>query len=202
MILKKQLMLLFVLLGICCFILVSSYAEETLASDIVVLAEEDIEKADAFITEKTKEWEKTYGDYRLWRYEVLAAFGAEYGSVPGPNFNNGAVPTWPDIYDISEEQAIDLAFLYLPCYGNKLVKKEDLEQCTISTRFSKARTDGSYISMDGTWIIGFWKENGSEPELLCNIYLDGNSASAQFAYFPDDAAYPGSPDNAERLGGS
>ena len=191
-----------VLVMICCFIFVLSCAEGIPASDISALAEKDIGKADAFIAERTQEWEKTYGDYRLWRYDVLADFGAEYGSVPGPNFNNGAVPTLPDAYSISEKQAIDLAICYLPCYGNRLVTQEGLKQCVISTRFSKAKTDGSYISMDGTWIIDFWNANGIEPELLCYIYIDGDNASARFAYFSGDAAYIGSPDNAEKIGGS
>lgn len=145
-------------------------------------------------------WEITYGDYRLWRYEVLADFGNEYGSVPGPNFNDGAVPTLPDPEHISEEEAIALAVQYLPLYNGKL-QTEQLLQCQISSRFSKDKSAYSYISQDGTWIIGFGENNGPEPELLCYIYISGLNGDGQFAYFPDDAAYVGPPENAERIVG-
>ena len=164
------------------------------------LAEMSNDELDSFIQEKTEEWEITYGDYRLWRYEVLADFGNEYGSVPGPNFNDGAVPTLPDPEHISEEEAIALAVQYLPLYNGKL-QTEQLLQCQISSRFSKDKSAYSYISQDGTWIIGFWENNNPEPELLCYIYLSGLNGDGQFAYFPDDAAYVGPPENAERIVG-
>ena len=164
------------------------------------LAEMSNDELDSFIREKTEEWEITYGDYRLWRYEVLADFGTGYGSVPGPNFNDGAVPTLPGPEHISEEEAIALAVQYLPLYNGN-VQTEQLLQCRISSRFSKDQSEYSYISQDGIWIIGFWKNNGPEPELLCYIYISGLNGNAQFAYFPDDAAYVGSPGNAERIEG-
>lgn len=165
------------------------------------LADKESEELDSFIREKTKEWEIIYGDYRLWRYDVLADFGAKYGSVAGPNFSNGAVPISPGIEDISEKEAIAFAIQYLPQYNGK-VQKDQLLQCFISSRFSKDVSEYSYISQDGSWIIGFWNKKDSDLELLCYVYINGLNGNGEFAYFPDDAVYVGSPENAEKIKGS
>lgn len=166
----------------------------------IAMAETQNNLQDSNIWKETKDWEETYGDYRLWRYDVLADFGAHYDSVPGMNFNNAAVPILPSIDDISEEEAIAFAIRYLPLYNGK-VQEEQLLHCVVSTRFSKSDSEYSYISCNGSWIISFWNTNNSNVELLCYVYLDGSSGSAQFAFFPDDSGYVGPPESAIKIEG-
>lgn len=158
---------------------------------------EQIEQLDQMVSEKTQEWELKYGDYRLWNYETNALFAQAIGSVPGNSFSNYALPTLPQEEDITEETAIATSLHAIPLY-NDTVTEEVLSTCFVSTRFSKAKDNASYIMEDGTWIVKCWMKD-IDLGLICYVYIDSRSGDAYFAYFPGDAVYVGSPETAERI---
>lgn len=147
------------------------------------------------------EWEKEYGDYRLWNYQVNAAF-AEQESWRY-DWNPSMRPMLPDQDAISADDAMTLAYQIIPQYGS-YIKAEMLDSlvCVVATYQKPEDDTHTYWSKNGTWVIGFWNTQGEEPLNVCTICIDAHTGVPSAVLLPSGTHYVGAPDNAEVITGT
>ena len=160
----------------------------------VAFAEEDPDTV-------TREWEETYGDQRLWDYQINAAF-AEQESWRYA-WNPSMRPMLPDQDAISAEEAEKLAIQLIPQYGSE-ISAEKLESltCVVSSYHKPEDDTGTYWSKNGTWVIDFWDTQENEPLSVCTICIDAHTGIPSALLLPSGTHYVGTPDNAEMITGT
>lgn len=163
------------------------FQEEPLPLDQVTLdmLEEEIYRI-------TVEWEKEYGVYELWDYQVNAAFSAETGTVPyNPYISDPSVlPVLPDDDAIPAEKIAENAVSLAASYGSRLTE-EELEKCqVIVSQYRKPDSDVYLFSTAGTWLVKF----RNDEESIAWLYVDAHTGIPYFfRIIPDAVSYTGEP---------
>lgn len=141
-----------------------------------------------------KKWEEQYGDYRMWNYQINAAF-AEQESWRYA-WNPSMRPIWPDESAISSEEAQIIAYQLIPEYECGFTS-EMLENLTcIVSSYRKPEDDTDFWSKEGTWIIHFWETTGKQPSIMCTFYINAKSGIPIALLLSSGTYYIGLPENA------
>lgn len=163
------------------------FQEEPLPLDQVTLDMQEEE-----IYRITVEWEKEYGVYELWDYQVNAAFSAETGTVPyNPYISDPSVlPVLPDDDAIPAEKIAENAVSLAASYGSRLTE-EELEKCqVIVSQYRKPDSDVYLFSTAGTWLVKF----RNDKESVAWLYVDAHTGIPYFfRIIPDAVSFTGEP---------
>ena len=152
---------------------------EILFCFVVVKSEEETDEA-------ILEWEKYYGDHRMWDYQINASFAAQ--NMERYAWNPSMRPVLPDEKAISPTEAHEFAYHLIPQYGCGLTA-EFLKSltCVVSSYIKPEDNCDNYLSGDGTWIIDFWD--------TAPIYLHAVTGFPLALVLDSGSHYIGGPEN-------
>ena len=140
----------------------------------------------------TAEWEKQYGDYKKWDYQVNAAFASEVGTLPDTPyvFDKSVLPVMPDEDAISAEEIAAKAIPLAASYGSRLTEDVLKDMQVIVSQYRKPDNDVYLFSTTGSWLISFWDND----DIVAWIYVDAHTGVPNFLNIVSDGiSFQGEP---------
>ena len=148
--------------------------------------------SEAELNKITAEWEKQYGDYRKWDYQVNAAFVSEAGTLPDAPyvFDKSVLPIMPDKDAIPAEEISGKAIPLAASYGSRLTEDALNDMQVIVSQYRKPDKDVYLFSTTGSWLVSFWNSD----DIIAWMYVDAHTGVPSFLNIvPDCVSFQGEP---------
>ena len=148
--------------------------------------------SEAELNKVTTEWEKRYGDYRKWDYQVNAAFVSEIGTLPDTPyvFDKSVLPVMPDEDAILADEIAEKAILLAASYGSRLTEDVLKNMQVIVSQYRKPDNDVYLFSTTGSWLVSFWDND----DIVAWMYIDAHRGVPNFLNIvPDCLSFQGEP---------
>ena len=144
------------------------------------------------LNEVTAEWEKQYGDYKKWDYQVNAAFVSEVGTLPDVPyvFDKSVLPVMSDEDAIPADEIAEKAIPLAASYGSRLTEDVLKDMQVIVSQYRKPDNDVYLFSTTGSWLISFWDND----DIVAWMYVDAHTGVPSFlSIVPDCISFQGEP---------
>ena len=155
------------------------------ADPALVISETELNKI-------TAEWEKQYGDYKKWDYQVNAAFVSEAVILPDTPyvFDKSVLPIMPDEDAIPAEEIAGKAIPLAASYGSRLTEDALKDMQVIVSQYRKPDNDVYLFSTTGSWLVSFWEND----DIVAWMYVDAHTSVPNFLNIvPDCMSFQGEP---------
>ncbi len=182
---SEELLNQYSLCSVCTFAVESQEEPAALTDPAFIISEAELNKV-------TAEWEKQYGNYKKWDYQVNAAFVLEVGTLPDAPyvFDKSVLPIMPDEDAISADEIAEKAIPLAASYGSRLTEDALKNMQVIVSQYRKPDKDGYLFSTTGSWLISFWDND----DIVAWMYVDAHTGVPSFLnIIPDRISFPGEP---------
>ncbi len=148
--------------------------------------------SEAELNKVTAEWEKQYGNYKKWDYQVNAAFVLEVGTLPDSPyvFDKSVLTIMPDEDAISADEIAEKAIPLAASYGSRLTEDVLKDMQVIVSQYHKPDKDVYLFSTTGSWLISFWDND----DIVAWMYVDAHTGvPSSLNIIPDCISFQGEP---------